>query len=335
MSDSSRKQPLPYQSTLATALPGEWTGPRKISTPPPRHGISVLSQPLTGFLPHPDCETTGYPGQSTSLAVSQCNVPRSSFPGVKRQMKVTERDHPYGISFRFKSKAFAARVRGAADEKPSAASFAWPGGDSLEYAQGLTLPLSLWGSRSEGEFCCVSVIYQCMTLYAVRSPFEMPLADSLQIGDGHLTSVTLHPSSPIGSTTTPTASLELSLPPSISIAAKLADNQLSSTPAAPASVIPLPVPGWSVVYNPQQDERNKLAELLYDYLQTNPEPTIGSPDNPFPSADDLGIRGISILSAFIEHEDMETFTCTFCGDIQTDIEVSLAHQRTFLRYCMK
>lgn len=249
-------------------------------------------------------------------------------------MKVTERDHPYDIGYRFKSKAFAARVQGAADEKPSAASFAWPRGDSLEYAQGLTLPLSLCGS-SGGEFCCVSVIYECMTLYAVHSPFQIPLADTLQIGDGHPTSVTLHPSSPIGSATTPTASSALSFPPSISIAAKLAEN---SAPAAPVSVVPLPIPGWSIVHNPEslrQDERNKLAELLYDYLQANPEPIIGSPDNPFPSADDLGIRGISILSAFIEHEDMETFTCTFCGDIQTDIEVSLAHQRTFLRYCVK
>jgi hypothetical protein len=138
----------------------------------------------------------------------------------------------------------------------------------------------------------------------------MPLPNFLQIGDGH---PALHP--PVRSTTAPPASLALSPHPSLAIAAQLAEIQLSRPDS------------------PQQDERNKLAELLRDYLQTNPEPIIGSPDNPFPSADDLGIRGHSILSAFIEHADMETFTCTFCGDIRTDIEDSLAHQRTFLKYC--
>ena len=153
-------------------------------------------------------------------------------------------------------------------------------------------------------------------------------ADFLQIGGGH---PTLHPSFQIGSPTTPQASVALSLLPSIAIAAKLAENQPSS---APTSVLPLPVPGRSVVHSPQQDERNKLAELLHDYLQTNEEPIVGSLDNPFSSADDLGIGGVSILSVFIEHVDMETFTCTFCGDIQVDIEVSLTHQRNFLKYCV-
>ena len=164
------------------------------------------------------------------------------FPSIKLRMKMTERGRPYDIGHHFKSKAFATRVQGAADEKPSAISFARSGEDSLEYAQRLAL----------------------------------------------------------------------------------------------ACVIPLPVPGWSVAHNPdspQQDERNKLAFLLRDYLQTNPEPIVGSPDNPFPSADVLGIRNTSVLSAFIEHADMETFTCTFCGDVQTNVEASLTHQRTFLQSC--
>ena len=130
---------------------------------------------------------------------------------------------------------------------------------------------------------------------------------------------TLRP--PIGPTTTPAASPALSPLPSLAVAARLAVSN---------AVLPLVLRPIS----PRQDERNKLAEILHDYLQMNPEPTIGSPDNPFPSADDLGIKGLSILSAFIEHADMETFTCTFCGDVQTDVEVSLAHQRSFLQYCV-
>ena len=251
-------------------------------------------------------------------------------------MKSTARGHPYDIGHHSKSKASTGRVQGVVHEMSLSSGFARPGGDSLEYAQGLALHPSSWGSRSGGEFGCISVICQCMTLYAVPPPFQTPLVNLLQIGGGHPARVTLHPSSLIGSTTTPAASLSLSPLPSLAIAAKLAENQLSNAPAAPASVLPLPVPGQSVVHrpdNPPQDERHKLAELLRDYLETNPEPIIGSPDNPFPSADNLGIRGLSILSAFIEHADMETFTCTFCGDRQTDIEVALAHQWTFLQSC--
>jgi hypothetical protein len=171
-----------------------------------------------------------------------------------------------------------------------------------------------------------------MTSYAVHSPLQTPLADSLQIGGGHPTRVPLDLSSPIGSTATPSASLALLPVPSFTFAAKLAESQLSGVPTAPASVLP---PRRSVVHRPaQDDERNRLADLLRDYLQTNPEPIIGSPDNPFPSADELGIKGRSIFSAFFEHADMKTFTCSFCGVIQTNMEAALAHQRTFLQYCV-
>jgi len=290
------------------------------------HGISALPQSLTGFLSLPDCEMTGSPDQTTSLAPSsQYTAPQSSFPGVKRHMKSTPRSRPYDTGHHSKSKASAVQVQGAADEKLLDWSFARPKGDSLEYAQGLALHPSSWGSRAGGEFGCISAISQCMTLYLyeVHSPLQMPLVNSLQIGGGHSTRATLNPL--IGSTTTPAASPAPL--PSSAIAAKFAENQLSNPPASVLSVVHRP-------NNPQQDERNKLAELLHDHLQTNPEPIIGSPDNPFPFADDLGIRGLSILSAFIEHADMETFTCIFCGDIQTDIDVALVHQRTFLKSCV-
>jgi len=178
------------------------------------------------------------------------------------------------------------------------------------------------------------VICQCLTLYPVNSPLQTPLTDSLQIGSGYQTRATLHPPSPIGSTTTPPVHQALSLPSSFAFAAKIAGNQLSS---APAALPPLPVSLWPVVDSPvssQQDERNRLAELLRDYLETNPEPIIGAPDNPFPSADPLGIKGLPIFSAFFEHVDMETFTCTFCGDIKTDMEAALDHQRIFLQNCV-
>ena len=113
-------------------------------------------------------------------------------------------------------------------------------------------------------------------------------------------------------------------------------DMLSQTraPAAPASVLPLPAGRRLMVRSPQQEKRRKLAEILRDYLETNEEPIVGSPDNPFPWADELGVKGASILSVFIEYEDMATYTCTFCGDIQTDFEASLTHQRNFLSDCM-
>ena len=54
---------------------------------------------------------------------------------------------------------------------------------------------------------------------------------------------------------------------------------------------------------------------------------VGAPDNPLLSADRLGIRGLSNFSAFFGHAGMETFTCTLCGDIKTDMGAALDHQQ--------
>lgn len=156
MSDFFRTQSLPYQNILMTAPPGEcvdvgWSEENQQATS--HAGIPVLPQSLTGFLPLLDYETTGSPGQTTSLAPSsQCTTPRSSFPGVKRHMRSTARGHPYEIGHHSKSKASAGRVQGVLHEMSLSSNFARPGGDSLEYAQGLVFHPSSWGSRSGGEF---------------------------------------------------------------------------------------------------------------------------------------------------------------------------------------
>lgn len=157
----------------------------------------------------------------------------------------------------------------------------------------------------------------------------------MQIASGSLPYVTLDPSSPIGSSTTPSANQAQSLPPSFALAARFAESQPSLAPTARASVPTLSVSaGQAVQDDSSQHERNKLAELLHVYLQTNPEPIIGSPDNPFPSADSLGMRGLPIFSAFFEDTDTDAFACTFCGAIQADIEAALQHQRVFLQTCV-
>lgn len=81
---------------------------------------------------------------------------------------------------------------------------------------------------------------------------------------------------------------------------------------------------WSLVVGEYGDsrlgERARLAGLLRDYLKTNPEPITGSVNHPFPSADLLGIEGLSILGAFFVHVDMEIFTCAFGGDRRSAAE---------------
>ena len=86
----------------------------------------------------------------TSLAPSsEYTAPQSSFPGVKRHMKLTQRGRPYGIG---DLKASSVHVQGAADEKPLDSSFAPLGAGPLGYAQRLALRPSPWGSRFGGEF---------------------------------------------------------------------------------------------------------------------------------------------------------------------------------------
>jgi hypothetical protein len=73
--------------------------------------------------------------------------------------------------------------------------------------------------------------------------------------------------------------------------------------------------------------REKLARIVNEYLESHPEPIVGSIDNPFIFADNHGIRGVSILSVFFDHSDMHTFTCHFCDDHCTTIDDALQHQR--------
>jgi hypothetical protein len=139
-----------------------WAGPKKISKPPPTHGVSVLPVAYW-FFPLPDYEMMVLLDQTTSLASSsQCTAPRSSLPGAKRHMKPTARSRPNDIGDS-KSRAFTAHFQGAEDEQPLDSGFARLGGDSVEYAQSVALQLSSRGSTSGGELGCISAICQGMT----------------------------------------------------------------------------------------------------------------------------------------------------------------------------
>lgn len=91
----------------------------------------------------------------------------------------------------------------------------------------------------------------------------------------------------------------------------------TSTPIQPADV----------QVNVESTDREKLAQRLNEYLETHPEPIVGSIDNPFSFAEKYGVRGVSILSVFFDHTDMDIFTCHFCTDEHVTIDDALEHQR--------
>ena len=74
-------------------------------------------------------------------------------------------------------------------------------------------------------------------------------------------------------------------------------------------------------------DREKLAQKLNEYLEVHPEPIVGSIDNPFSFAEKYGVRGVSVLSVFFDHLDMDTFTCHFCKERHVTIDDALEHQR--------
>ena len=106
----------------------------------------------------------------------------------------------------------------------------------------------------------------------------------------------------------------------------LVQPRRSSPPPPPIEI------SASVQARIERTDREKLAEKIHEHLETNAEPVIGSIDNPFPLADQYGIKGISVLSAFFHHLDMNDFTCHFCGDKCANIDSALEHQRVARHY---
>ncbi len=98
-----------------------------------------------------------------------------------------------------------------------------------------------------------------------------------------------------------------------------------STPIQPALIA-------NVQANVESTDRKKLAQKLNEYLDTHPEPIVGSIDNPFSLAEKYGVRGVSILSVFFDHLGMDTFTCHFCKDSHVTIDDALEHQRVARHY---
>lgn len=68
----------------------------------------------------------------------------------------------------------------------------------------------------------------------------------------------------------------------------------------------------------------------HEYLNTGQDPIIGH-DCP-PEADVLGIRGMTVLTAFFDHTDRETFRCHVCPDVSYDLEDAILHQRRAMHH---
>ena len=100
------------------------------------------------------------------------------------------------------------------------------------------------------------------------------------------------------------------------------------SPAHPAQSSPPPARPTSDEHVDDEGTTRETIARLSDYLETHPEPIIGSIDNPFPSLDKYGIKGVSILSIFFDNLDADTFTCHLCNDKRDSINDALEHQRT-------
>ena len=127
--------------------------------------------------------------------------------------------------------------------------------------------------------------------------------------------------------------------PSFALAAMIASSidvgphsSVQTAQSSPPSPPIQPTANINVQAIVERTDREILAQKLNEYLETHPEPVIGSIDNPFPFADKYGIKGISVLSAFFHHLDMDIFTCHFCHDTRTTIDDALDHQRVKCHY---
>ena len=140
---------------------------------------------------------------------------------------------------------------------------------------------------------------------------------------------------PLRSSALPIANYEPPIPSFVFAAT--AASKIDVVPHSPAHLA-WPSPPLSPIQhalNEQVDAertRETIARMLDVYLETHPEPIIGSIDNPFPFADKYGIKGISILSVFFDHLDMDTFTCRLCYDQHDSVDDALEHQRTVRHY---
>ena len=131
------------------------------------------------------------------------------------------------------------------------------------------------------------------------------------------------------------ANSELSIP-SLVFAAAVASVGPHS-PVQPVRFSPPSTPTQSALVamiqaNVESTDRKKLAQKLNEYLEVHPEPIVGSIDNPFSFAEKYGVRGVSILSVFFDHADMDIFICHFCKDKHVTIEDALEHQRFARHY---
>ena len=165
---------------------------------------------------------------------------------------------------------------------------------------------------------------------ATRQP---AISASRAFSSGHITAIepkgadtgNLRRRAPLRSSLLPTANSGLSIPSFVfaAVAASKIDVAPQSLDCSWPRLSPI-----QPRLNEQADAERTAWETMNDYLEAHPEPIIGSIDNPFPFADEYGIKGLSILSAFIDILDMDTFTCRFCSEQHDSVDDALNHQRT-------
>ena len=205
--------------------------------------------------------------------------------------------------------------------------------DSLKYAARMAARESKAGKLG-GKFKDPEMAHPKLTPYAVSSPSSLslmsPATNFSDHGPGHAVSASTL--APLRTSALPFANYELAVP-SFVFAATAASISIDIVPNPPGHAAQPSPP--SIQPNILEERahaeraaRERIARMLSDYLAAHPEPIIGSIDNPFPSLDKYGVKGLSVLSIFFDHLDADTFTCYLCSDKRDSIDDALDHQRT-------
>lgn len=195
--------------------------------------------------------------------------------------------------------------------------------DSVQYAARMAARESQTGrfGRSQGD-------HLKLTPDAVSSPTLLSPMSCAAEFSGHGPEYAVNTSTfvPLRTSVLPFANYEPAIVFAATAASKI--DVAPHFPAHPTQSSPPPIPPTPVE---QADADHTAWETIIrtfsDYLEAHPEPIVGSIDNPFPSLDKYGLKGVSILSIFFDYLDADTFTCRLCNYKCDSIDNALEHQR--------
>jgi len=127
-----------------------------------------------------------------------------------------------------------------------------------------------------------------------------------------------------------TLGFEATLPVSFEYARQVAERSYLTHQARPCGASSTPVGPAEQVEGQIQGELRILARWARLRDQTLPPLTVGDLESdPLGVADRYGVKGMSVLTSFI---NMENFSCRVCSFTAETVEVALLHQERMLHF---